>query len=141
MRKSIKNWGLQFFKFGIVGTASTAICVAVSYGFLFIFNRSTFFGMSLNTKIVFSSFLGFSISFINTYYWNSKLVFNKSCCNFSTKSFLKSYFCYFFTWAISIIVSTFATDLFSVPKFWLPLITLFITVPLNFLLNKFWAFR
>ena len=141
MRKNVKKDYLQFLKFGLVGVFNTIISTVVTYGLLIIFNKLNLFFKILNIQVIISSFLGFSVSFINSYYWNSRLVFNTSSNKFFSKSFLKSYFCYFLTWVISYVaIAVFATVL-CLPKFWIPLFTLFFTVPLNFLANKFWAFR
>lgn len=146
MKKDVKNLVWQFFKFGIVGFANTAISTAITYGLLRIFCRLVFFNSNLEIQMLVSSFLGFSCSFFNSYYWNSKFVFRKNNAGFFSKSFFKSYFCYFTTWLISYIIATLVvTSLvlkrFFISEFWVPMFTIVITVPLNFLVNKFWAFR
>ena len=141
MRKNIKKDYLQFLKFGLVGVFNTIISTVVTYGLLIIFNKLNLFFKILNVQVIISSFLGFSVSFINSYYWNSRLVFNTSSNKFFSKSFLKSYFCYFLTWVISYVATAILANVLYLPKFWIPLFALFFTVPLNFLANKFWAFR
>ena len=141
MKKSVKSLSLQFLKFGLVGIFNTIISTVTTYGLLIIFNKLNFFFKSLDVQVIISSFLGFSVSFINSYYWNSRLVFKMSSNKFFSKSFIKSYFCYFLTWIISYVITAFLATVLYLPKFWIPLFTLLFTVPLNFLANKFWAFR
>ena len=141
MKKSMKSLSLQFLKFGLVGIFNTIISTVTTYGLLIIFNKLNFFFKSLDVQVIISSFLGFSVSFINSYYWNSRLVFKTSSNKFFSKSFMKSYFCYFLTWIISYVITAVLAIALHLPKFWIPLFTLLFTVPLNFLANKFWAFR
>lgn len=141
MKKDVKNLIFEFFRFGMVGVTNTVISIAVTYGLLFVAGKLCLSSWSPEVQMVVSSFLGFSCSFFNAYYWNSKLVFKKDGTDFFGKSFFKSYFCYFVTWLVSYIFTTITASQLSISRFWIPLLTLFVTVPLNFLVNKFWAFK
>ena len=147
---------VQFIKFGIVGVSNTAI----SYGidmlcFYVIFAKTRFsftvnllqtLGISADTaavKTVAASVLAFIISVTNSYYWNNRFVFKsgKKSAGQHVKTYLKTVLCYGVT---GLIIS-------PVLKVWLvklgvvyavaSLGSLVVTVPLNFILNKFWAFK
>ena len=128
----------QFLRFGIIGFFNTLISIIITYACFFYFKKFTFFSENLNLQILISSFLGFSISFINSYYWNKKFVFCKPKAGL--QAFFKSYFCYALTWATSYFLTYVVTNYLFIPKIYIPVLSLFVTVPLNFLANKFWAF-
>ena len=138
MKKDFSALALQFLKFGIVGFFNTLISALVTYSCLFLFKKHIFFSGNLNTQVFVSSFLGFSLSFFNSYFWNKKFVFCKRKAN--VHAFFKSYFCYALTWLVSYILTYVATVHLFIPKLYIPVLSLFLTVPLNFLANKFWAF-
>ena len=129
---------LQFLKFGVIGFFNTLISIVVTYACLFCFKKFSFIPRSLNAQILVSSFLGFSISFINSYYWNKKFVFRKP--KVGLQALFKSYCCYVLTWAVSYLLTYIVTNYLFIPKIYIPVLSLFLTVPLNFLANKFWAF-
>lgn len=120
----------QFIKFGIVGFSNTLISLAVYYILVF-------FGW----KYLLANTMGFLISVCNAFFWNYRYVFKDKTETSIPKSFSKV----FITYGISYLVSTFLiwlmVDIMHISEWLAPLIRLVVTVPLNFVLNKLWAFR
>lgn len=57
------------------------------------------------------------------------------------KSLIKTYIAYSASLVIGLIIMYILIDVMLISKFLAPIFTLFITVPINFILNKFWTFR
>ena len=129
-----KKWRriLQFFKFGLIGASSTVI----NYGCYLIL-------ISLNVQYVIANVIGFTISVINSYLWNNHFVFKaqdgkqKPWYVVLTKVFLSYSITGLFLNNIILIVWV---DLLHLPKALGPLAAL-ITIPINFLMNKLWAYN
>ena len=135
----VRNLFKQFIKFGVVGFCNTLLSFAITYGTLFLCGSLSLFSDNLDKQMLLSSFVGFTLSFLNSYYWNNKLVFNKTSSMFC--AFAKSYLCYAISWAISYALTYISSNYLGVSKLFVPVLSLVLTVPLNFLANKFWAFR
>lgn len=120
----------QFIKFGIVGFSNTLISLAVYYILVF-------FGWNY----LLANTMGFLISVCNAFFWNYRYVFKDKTETSIPKSFSKV----FITYGISYLVSTFLiwlmVDIMHISEWLAPLTRLVVTVPLNFVLNKLWAFR
>lgn len=124
---------LQFIKFGVVGLSNTAISYVV-YVIL----------IAMHAHYLAASLLGFFISVINAFYWNNKYVF-KACEGEERKlwsSFLKTFMSYAGTGVVlNNILLIIWVSVFGMHEMLGPIVNLFITIPLNFFLNKYWAFR
>lgn len=133
---------LQFIKFGIVGLSNTAI----SYGIDMLCYYAILAPMawSSNAKIIVANVLAFVISVINSYYWNNRYVFGSG----ERKTLLQHLLayarmaaCYAFTGLLlAPVLRVWMNDL-GLPYWLSGLACLVVTVPLNFVMNKFWAFR
>lgn len=130
---------LQFVKFGIVGVTNTLLSYLINVAVLLVLAPH---------HVPWDYFAGNIISFILSvlwsFYWNNKYVFvqNSGAKRNLWKALLKTYACYSFTGLILANVLSFVwVDLLGISKFLAPLINLIISVPVNFLLNKYWAFR
>ena len=120
----------QFVKFGIVGVANTLIQWAAYYPLV----------LFLNVHYIIANIVGFILSTLNSYYWNSKYVFPKKDQN--RKSVIIRCFCaYGFTFLLSNALLGLMVDIIGISKMVAPIISLFITVPTNFALNKFWVYK
>lgn len=147
---------VQFVKFGIVGVSNTAI----SYGidllcFYVLFAKAEFVSlisllssMGITTqaetlKTVFASILAFVISVTNSYYWNNRYVFSSGEKTFSEhlKSYFKTVICYGVTGLVLSPAIKVVLKNMGIPYYIASLGSLVVTIPLNFLLNKFWAFK
>lgn len=120
----------QFLKFGIVGVSNTLISLSIYYIFIFI-----------NPQLYMVGYiLGFIISVLNAYYWNNKFVFTKTKQG-HLLPLLKTYMSYGITFVAEFFLLIVMVKYLNISEKIAPLINLAINIPLNFLLNKFWAFK
>ena len=119
---------IQFLKFCVVGLSNTVISLPVYYIILY-------FG----AHYVIASILSFIISVLNAYYWNYKYVFNTK--SDILKSLIKTYTSYGFSYVLSTTLLIILVEYYNISELLAPILVLVITVPLNFILNKFWAFK
>ena len=122
--------GIQFLKFCIVGLSNTAI----SYFVYVILVKMGFY-------YLLASIMGYIISIINAFYWNNKHVFVNNSASL-IQSFFKMALAYAFTGlVVSNLLLLLWVEYFNINDLLAPIINLFITTPLNFVINKIWAFR
>jgi len=121
---------VQFIKFGLVGLSNTAISLLIYYIFVFISKDLYLIG---NT-------VGFIVSVLNSYYWNNKYVFNKKSGS-NILPLAKTFLAYGGTFILGSVLLYFMVNTLRISELIAPIINLIITIPLNFLLNKFWAFK
>lgn len=124
---------MQFVKFALVGLSNSLISYTVYLVCIHAFN--------LHYQI--ANFLGFTISVFNAFYWSNKYVFTEDKESRSlVKTFIKTYISYAGTGLIlAALLLKLWIDVLGIPDFWGPILNLLITVPLNFIINKFWAYR
>lgn len=120
---------IQLVQFGIVGCSNTIISLAIYYGLI-----------AININYILAYSIGFIVSVLNSYYWNNKYVFKNKKNNVKSK-ILKSYVAYGITFLLSNILLFLQIDIFNISELVAPLISLCVTIPLNFLLNKYWTFK
>ena len=128
----MKNLLKQFVKFGFVGISNTVISY-VTY----------LVGIKLGMHYIVASILGFFLSVVNAYYWNSRYVFYSKESGISQYMvFFKTLFSYAGTGLIlSNVLLIILIDGINVETWLAPLIVNIINIPINFILNKFWANR
>ncbi len=144
IKLSEEKWAafMQFVKFCIVGVSNTLI----SLGVYWICYYLIFGGLSWHDqiKVQLSNIIAFVISVTNAYYWNSKYVFScgiRRTFKMHVCAYLKAFFSYSLTGLfLSAALLWLWTDVCGVNSGVAPVINLLITIPLNFILNKFWAF-
>lgn len=149
----------QFVKFIIVGVSNTLISEGI-------YTLLVFFRM----HYLLAQFIGFSLSVCNAYYWSSRYIFNDNNeydndgKRIWWKQLTKTYLAYFWGYLVSAVLLVFWIEIVDVSSWMAPLagwfaahgaerldaqflgrvlaagINLFITVPMNFVLNKYWAF-
>ena len=125
------NGFVQFVKFGIVGLTNNIICYVV---YLIL--------IGLGMHYTPSNIIGFTVSVFNSYYWNNKYVFNDEEVRVWWKAFIKTYISYAGTGIVlSNVLLYFWIDYLGVSSVIAPLINLVITIPINFIVNKFWAYK
>ena len=122
---------LQFVGFGLIGLLNTVL----SYGI----TNVCYYAFGLHEQI--SNLFAFLITVLISYLLNSRFVFEKDKQPWYL-ALVKVYASYAFTELILIGVLLFIEErLFGIPHYIATFVNLIITVPLNFLLNKFWAYR
>jgi len=120
----------QFTKFGIVGVSNTLLSLSIYYIFVFINKDLYLVGNSV----------GFVVSVLNSYYWNNRFVFKSENRN-HIKALSKTFLSYGITFVLGTVLLIIMVQVLMIPEIIAPLFILIITVPLNFVLNKFWAFK
>lgn len=120
---------MQFVKFCLVGVSNTAISLIVYYVFVLINNDLYIIGNAV----------GFVVSVLNSYFWNSKFVFKKE--DERTKTIVKTFLAYGTNLIIGTLLLYLFVEICSISEFIAPLLNLVITIPLNYLLNKFWVMK
>lgn len=124
---------VQFIKFGIVGISNTLVSLAVYYVVLWI-NPDWYLAGNV---------AGWVVSVANAFYWNNKYVFAKSGENIweLLKKLGKSYLSYGSTFLLGTLLLYLEVDVWGLSAILCPVLNLLVTIPLNFLLNKFWTFH
>ena len=136
-----KNWEgfMQFVKFGIIGLSNTVISYILNVADLLILSP-----FSVSWDFFAGNMVGFLLSVLWSFYWNNRFVFTMQEGQQRSvwKALLKTYLAYGFTGIIlNNILSWLWITKFGISKFIAPVINLIISVPLNFIINKLWAFR
>lgn len=124
---------LQFLKFGIVGISNTLISLAVYYLFLW-FDP---------TLYLLGNIVGWFVSVANAFFWNNKYVFQSKSSDMAAflKKLGKTYLSYGVTFLLSTVLLYLEVEVLNWSTVVSPVLNLLITIPLNFLLNKFWTFH
>ena len=123
----------QFIKFGIVGASNTLIAYVI-------YSICIYIGI----HYLLANALGFFISVLNAYYWSDRFVFKKgegearraiwtlakTCIAYGSTGLLLA----------SILLYLYVDKLY-ISEYIAQLLVLVITIPLNFIINKFWSFK
>lgn len=132
---------IQFIKFGIVGFSNTVISYVLYTGGLLLFRKLRIFG---SIDYLAAQLIAFVISVLWSFYWNNRYVFKveEGKKRSLWKSLLKTYISYSFTGLfLSSLLLVLWVQILHISEFAAPVINLVITVPLNFMINRQWAFR
>ena len=136
---SESNWQLllQFVKFGIVGVSNTVISYLIYVGTLLVQQK---YGLFPNIDYIISQVIAFLLSVLWSFYWNRIFVFEAKDISW-VKALLKTYASYAFTGLIlSNLMLVVWVQLLHISKLIAPIINLVFSIPINFLLNKYWSF-
>ena len=123
---------VQFIKFGLVGCSNTLISVVSCWILIY-------FGV----HYLIANTIGFILGTLNAYVLNNKFVFkakeeeHRSVAKTGVKVFIS----YGISFLLSTILLTFWVEIVHISDYIAPVINVCITTPLNFLMNKFWAFK
>ena len=131
MLKSLKKSAIKynkFLRFLIVGVSNLLVFFIFYYILEFVWD---------NYQL--SNIVAFIISSLNGYFWNKNWVFNNK--KGSTFVIIKFYIVYMITWLLSALLLYFWIEILKISKNIAPIINLFITTPINYLLNKLWVFK
>ncbi|MGL5434332.1 MAG: GtrA family protein [Lachnospiraceae bacterium] len=129
----------QFVKFVIIGLSNTVISYLINIIILVLLRN-----YHISWDYIVGNIISILLSILWSFYWNNKLVFCNRGDNWRglLKALLKMYIAYGFTGIIlNNLLSWFWIEIFNISKYAAPIINLLISVPLNFVMNKFWAFK
>lgn len=149
---------LQFIKFSLVGVSNTLISEGLYVLIVF-----------CGGHYLLASLIGFLVSVLNAYYWNNRYVFKEKkdsgVQRVWWKTLLKTYVAYFGGFVLNSLLLILWIDILKIGRlfggladFCLALgieqldaqtlgeifaagINLIVTVPLNYLINKYWTFK
>ena len=128
-----ENWRetlIQFIKFGIIGASNTIVSTSIYYVFIW-----------MNPKLYFvGNVAGWIVSVFNSFYWNNRFVFKNSEYSWWQK-LLRTYMAYGGSFLLGSITLAIMVSGLGVSEWLAPWINMIVTIPLNFILNKFWAFK
>ena len=134
---------MQFVRFGIVGAWNTVFSYAINVCCLLIFKKMGILSVA-DLDMYVANTIAFILSVLCSFLLNSRFVFTLEegqSRNF-WKALLKSYLSYGFTGIIlNNILAYVWVGVFGISKFVAPLISLVIAIPINFFMNKLWAFK
>lgn len=124
---------VQFLKFGVVGVSNTGISLLIYYIFIWINQEYYLLG----------NIVGWIVSVANAFFWNNRYVFQKATENPRDllKRLCRTYLSYGATFLLSTVLLYVEVDILNWSELVCPILNLLITIPLNFVFNKFWAFR
>lgn len=124
---------IQFMKFGFVGLSNTTISILTYSLFVFI-----------GIHYLIANILSYIVGTLNAYFWNSKYVFKVEDGEKRNglAAFIKMSISYAFTGIfLNSILSILWIEILVLSKYLAPFFNMIITIPLNYILNKFWAMR
>lgn len=133
-----ENW-VQFIRFSMVGVTNVFVSYTINITSLSLLRKS-----HLTYDYVIANISAFLLSVLWSYYWNSRLVFTISQGENRSKiqTLLKTYAAYAFSGLIlNNLLSTFWIHVIHVSKYISPLLNLPITIPINYFIIKFWAYK
>ena len=136
-QEELINTLIQFVKFGLVGVSNTLISYGINILTLKLLEPS-----SISWDYIIANGVAFVLSVLWSFYWNNKYVFTSEEKRSAFLTLLKTYAAYGFTGIIlTNILSYVWIDLLWISKYIAPILNLIISIPINFLINKKWAFK
>lgn len=123
----------QFLHYALVGLSNSVISYVVYRIFV-----------AFGVHYTISNFLGFSISVLNAFYWSNKYVFKQETDEERVwwKTLIKTYASYAVCGLfLHTILLTFFVEYLCISKSLAPIILVFIITPLNYIFNKYWAYK
>ena len=134
---------IQFIKFGIIGFFNTILSYALTNFFYYVvFSNISFFVENDPLRTQFSNFVTFVITVFVSFLLNGNYVFNKNKEISFWKALVKVYASYSVTCIfLNGLLLYLEVTVMGLPYYIATLINLFFTIPINFVLNKFWAYK
>lgn len=132
-KQQIKNIITQFIKFGMVGAVNTVLSYVITNGCYYI----------LHWHEQICNAIAFVITVFISFILNGKFVFNE---NEERRSFWKSLFKVYASYSITglflnAVLLYVEEQILGIPHYIATLMNLVVTIPINFILNKFWAYN
>ena len=128
-----KKTVIQFLKFGVVGFINTVLSYVIT--------NIGFYVLNLHMQL--SNGIAFAITVLISFLLNSRFVFSKEENTQTSfwKSLLKVYVSYSVTGLFLTGILLYVEEtLLGIPHYIASFMNIIITVPLNFILNKYWAY-
>lgn len=134
---------LQFCKFAIVGVSNTLVSMFINFAVLFTCNSLGLL-QAYDAKVYVANCTAFFLSVIWSYIWNSRFVFaedENAVKRVWWKTLLKTYVAYAFTGlGLANFFSWLFVTVLGINEYLAVLINLVVAVPINYVMNKFWAY-
>lgn len=128
---------IQFLKFGIVGFSNTLLSYLINVAVLLLLRP-----YKLSWDYIAGNVIAFLVSVLWSFYWNNKYVFGGGFGQGWFGKLMKSYLSYGFTGIVlSNVFSYIWINVLNISKFIAPLLNLIISVPLNYIIHKYWVFK
>lgn len=128
----------EFLQFGLVGVSNTIISYLLYVVTLLLVSKS-----SVKFDYIIANIVSWLLSVLWSFYWNNKFVFKKEEGEKRNiwAALFKTYVSYGFTGLIlNNILSVLWVSVLHISKMLAPIINLVISIPINFFMNKLWAF-
>ena len=123
----------QFLKFALVGLSNTLIAYLV-YAFC----------VYIGLNYLLANAIAFAVSVLNAYYWSDRFVFRKGEGESRSAiwTLFKTYLAYGSTGLLlASVLLWLYVDRLGISEYIAQLLVLVITIPLNFIINKYWSFK
>ena len=140
IKKLWNGYGIQFIRFGCVGAVNTA----VDYAVFWLSNKLLGEGILLCEKnYLIAQLFGFTAGTLNAYFMNGSFVFKNAQQqrNKGRAQLVRSFIGYGSTFALTELLLWLLVSGCEINKYFAKLMILCLTVPLNFLINRFWIFK
>lgn len=124
----------EFMKFGVVGFINTVLSYSI--------NNIGYYKCGIGAQI--SNLIAFVITVFISYWLNSRFVFDSKARNVkeSMKMLGKAYVSYSVTGLfLTAVLLYFEENFIGIPHYIATFINTVISVPINFMLNKFWTYK
>ena len=140
LREEIWDKFIQFVKFAIVGFSNVIVSYGVYLAFFFLVQIA---GVLPDADYLVAQLIGYILSIFWSFYWNRKYVFAEGQNVVPWyQALMKSFIAYSFTGVfLNSVLSFLWVEIVGLSKVVAPVINLLINVPVNFVMNKFWAFK
>ncbi len=133
------NAWMQFVMFGLVGVSNTVVSYVINVLTLLFLRR-----MNLSWDFVIGNAAAFLLSVLWSFYWNGRYVFARKRRQDRKlgRTLLKTYISYGFTGIILNNALSFIWIVcLHISKYIAPVLNLFLSIPLNFFMNKLWVYK
>ena len=128
----------EFLQFGLVGVSNTIISYLLYVVTLLLVSKS-----GVKFDYIIANIVSWLLSVLWSFYWNNKFVFKKEEGEKRNiwAALFKTHVSYGFTGLIlNNILSVLWVSVLHISKMLAPIINLVISIPINFFMNKLWAF-
>lgn len=148
---------VQFFKFGLVGLSNTALSWITTFAVIAVLgtwlgiDEVMVFGITItNVAANLGNLAGFIVGVINSFFLNKRYVFKNKQETNEKKAFAKTFICYGATFLLSMLLMNLLLEVaqlhivlwdMDVTDYVATMLRLLVTIPLNFVANKLWAFK